>query len=232
MRVIPFPILERSGDQSRISYFASLPFHEMRLSSLVHPVGVTPITPIFLCPFLINLSTNLKCDVISYDYSGCGYSTGIPTPEEINRDVYEVAHFCISVLKKDKKNLILFGFSLGTTPTLYLGNHPHYKKIAGIILLSPILSANDIMFQSVKLGEYIEDNEDKMFTTPVQLRQINFGDENSSGKSNQNSDITAFMFSNIKKLPSNDSMENESSLKKKESPTINIRKQENFYKNS
>ena len=48
VRVMPLPILERSGDQSRISYFASLPFHEMRLSSLVHPVGVTAITPIFL----------------------------------------------------------------------------------------------------------------------------------------------------------------------------------------
>lgn len=80
-------------------------------------------------PLLLNLSTILKCDVVSYDYSGYGLSTGIPSPEEINRDIYEVSHFCSTILKIDRKSLLLFGYSLGTTPTLYLGNHPHYKKL-------------------------------------------------------------------------------------------------------
>jgi hypothetical protein len=46
--VTPLPIFSPSEDHSRISYFGSLSFQLIRLSSLAHPVSDLESKPIFL----------------------------------------------------------------------------------------------------------------------------------------------------------------------------------------
>lgn len=110
-------------------------------------------------PKLISLSSLLKCDIIGYDYSGYGKSTGIPKAEEINRDIYEVTHFISNVLKIHKNSIVLFSYSNGASPSLCLACHPHYKHLGGLILLSPIIQTNS---DSKIIKDYYEDNINKI----------------------------------------------------------------------
>jgi hypothetical protein len=58
-------------------------------------------------PFLIDLSIQLKADVISYDYSGYGCSEGSPSEKEINTDVEQVMDFAIHGLGLKLESIIL-----------------------------------------------------------------------------------------------------------------------------
>jgi pimeloyl-ACP methyl ester carboxylesterase len=58
-------------------------------------------------PFLIDLSTQLKADVISYDYSGYGRSEGSPSEKEIYTDIEQVMDFVTISLGVENENIIL-----------------------------------------------------------------------------------------------------------------------------
>ena len=88
------------------------------------------------------MSSILKCDVISYDYSGYGCSRGIANESEINDDIVHVVSFCNKVLQLNLNKLILFGDSLGTTPTIHISSNDKYQELAGIVLLSPTSSGS------------------------------------------------------------------------------------------
>jgi hypothetical protein len=90
-------------------------------------------------PFLCDLCSQLRCDVISFDYSGYGYSDGITNIENCFNDTYSTFYFSNKYLKLT--NFIILGFGLGAIPALKLcsvynlSNH----HIKGLILYSPIL---------------------------------------------------------------------------------------------
>ena len=88
--------------------------------------------------FLIDLSLMLKCDIISFDYSGYGLSNGIPNDNEILSDFKIVIYFSKDVLNISMNNLILMSQSLGNVPLLYFCTNYNVKKIKGLILISPI----------------------------------------------------------------------------------------------
>ena len=94
-------------------------------------------------PFLFDVSSMTKSDVISYDYSGYGCSTGSPSEEEMVSDLECVLEFCTNTLNINLKNIILFGNSVGSIPTISMGRMPRYSQcICGIILLSPFICLN------------------------------------------------------------------------------------------
>ena len=80
----------------------------------------------------------LKCDIISFDYSGYGLSNGIPNDNEILSDFKTVIYFSKDVLNISMNNLILMSQSLGNVPLLYFCTNYNVKKIKGLILISPI----------------------------------------------------------------------------------------------
>ena len=90
-------------------------------------------------PMLIDLSSNLHCNVVSYDYSGYGHSGGSPSHEQILHDIEHVASFLINNLGYQKKDLVLFGYSYGAEPTIHLISSSKYNGIAGVVLLSPYI---------------------------------------------------------------------------------------------
>jgi pimeloyl-ACP methyl ester carboxylesterase len=91
-------------------------------------------------PLLIDLSTALKADVISYDYSGYGHSEGSPSESELNTDIEQLMDFVTVYLRTPLENIILIGNSLGSVPSVHIAHKINFSKIKGLILISPIAS--------------------------------------------------------------------------------------------
>ncbi|UXI15805.1 hypothetical protein NH340_JMT01748 [Sarcoptes scabiei] len=120
-----------------------------------------------ICNFLFTLSKRLECNIFIYDYSGFGQSSGRPTEQAI----YEDAETALSLLQNRYKisldQIIIYGQSLGTAPTLYLATkNPNIKAI---ILHSPFLSMGKLflpkrngpcqpydIFKNIEMVENIE----------------------------------------------------------------------------
>lgn len=98
-----------------------------------------------LFPSLLDISTVLKCDVISYDYTGYGQSTGEFQEREIYSDIDEVIDFTVVNLHIDIAHIVLFGNSIGTVPSFYIAAKPQFCGVNGMILISPIASGNNLI---------------------------------------------------------------------------------------
>ncbi|CAG5867828.1 unnamed protein product [Menidia menidia] len=71
--------------------------------------------------FYIGLGTRINCNIFSYDYSGYGVSTGKPT----EKNLYGIC----------PENIILYGQSIGTVPTVDLASR---YECAAVVLHSPL----------------------------------------------------------------------------------------------
>ena len=89
-------------------------------------------------PVLLDMCQNLKCDFITYDYSGYGRSEGKPLLDKFNNDLEEVVNFINSQLCIPFENLILYGKFIGCHPSIYISSLSKYCNIRGLILESPI----------------------------------------------------------------------------------------------
>ncbi|KAI0511675.1 alpha/beta hydrolase domain-containing protein 17B isoform X2 [Dendrobium catenatum] len=92
----------------------------------------------------IELSVHLRVNLIGYDYSGYGQSTG--KPSEINtfadiEAVYRCLEETYGILSQD---IILYGQSVGSGPTLDLATRLPCLK--AVVLHSPILSGLRVMY--------------------------------------------------------------------------------------
>lgn len=93
--------------------------------------------------FLYDISTQLKCDVIAYDYIGYGYSQGEPSEKNIKISINTVYSFILNTLKIKASELILLGQTIGTFPTMYISSKQ--QKIAGAVVISPIASETSLI---------------------------------------------------------------------------------------
>jgi len=89
-------------------------------------------------PVLLDMCQNLKCDFITYDYSGYGRSEGKPLLDKFNNDLEEVVNFINSQLCIPFENLVLYGKFIGCHPSIYISSLSKYCNIRGLILESPI----------------------------------------------------------------------------------------------
>ncbi|KAE8687652.1 Calcineurin-like metallo-phosphoesterase superfamily protein isoform 1 [Hibiscus syriacus] len=92
----------------------------------------------------IELRSHLRVNIMSYDYSGYGASTGKPTEFNTYYDI-EAVYNC---LKKEygvkQEDLIVYGQSVGSGPTLHLASR--LKKLGGVVLHSAILSGLRVLY--------------------------------------------------------------------------------------
>jgi hypothetical protein len=58
-------------------------------------------------PFLVDLSTQLKADIISYDYSGYGRSEGSPSERDLYTDIEQVMDFVTISLRIKQESIVL-----------------------------------------------------------------------------------------------------------------------------
>ncbi|KAL3813512.1 hypothetical protein ACJIZ3_014780 [Penstemon smallii] len=90
------------------------------------------------------LSLHLRVNLMGYDYSGYGQSTGKPSEQNTYADV-EAAYKCLQETYGVKEeDIILYGQSVGSGPTLDLSSR--LSRLRAVVLHSPILSGLRVMY--------------------------------------------------------------------------------------
>ncbi|XP_030536782.1 alpha/beta hydrolase domain-containing protein 17B-like [Rhodamnia argentea] len=92
----------------------------------------------------VELSKRLRVNIMGYDYSGYGQSTGKPTECNTYADI-DAAYKCLKEQYgvQDEK-LILYGQSVGSGPTVDLASR--VPNLRGVVLHSPILSGLRVLY--------------------------------------------------------------------------------------
>ncbi|GFQ01091.1 alpha/beta hydrolase domain-containing protein 17c [Phtheirospermum japonicum] len=90
------------------------------------------------------LSIHLRVNLMGYDYSGYGQSTGKPSELNTYADI-EAAYECLQENYGVKEeDVILYGQSVGSGPTLDLASR--LSRLRAVVLHSPILSGLRVMY--------------------------------------------------------------------------------------
>ncbi|KAI4321321.1 hypothetical protein MLD38_034718 [Melastoma candidum] len=97
-----------------------------------------------MCELFCELSVHLKVNLMGYDYSGYGQSTGKPSEQNTYADVEAVYECLLQKYGAKEENIILYGQSVGSGPTLDLAMR--LPKLRSVVLHSPILSGLRVMY--------------------------------------------------------------------------------------
>ena len=98
-----------------------------------------------ILPFLIDISIQMKCDIVSFDYQDFGHIYERYTKPNNNTlfiDGELTLDFCINFLKYKIENIILFGKEIGAMIGIYLSSTNRYNKCKSLILYNPIINSN------------------------------------------------------------------------------------------
>ncbi|KAL4333745.1 hypothetical protein GQ457_07G044490 [Hibiscus cannabinus] len=113
----------------------------------------------------VELRAHLRVNIMSYDYSGYGGSSGKPSEFNTYYDI-EAVYNC---LKKEygmkQEDLIVYGQSVGSGPTLHLASH--LQKLRGVVLHSAILSGIRVLYP-VKMTLWFD-----IFKNIDKIRRVN-----------------------------------------------------------
>ncbi|XP_028805973.1 alpha/beta hydrolase domain-containing protein 17B [Neltuma alba] len=91
-----------------------------------------------LYDLFVQLKVNLKVNIIGYDYSGYGASTGKPSESNTYADIEAIYECLETQYGVSQEDLILYGQSVGSGPTLHLASK--LPRLRGVVLHSGILS--------------------------------------------------------------------------------------------
>ncbi|CAN1256783.1 Alpha/beta hydrolase domain-containing protein 17C [Linum perenne] len=91
-----------------------------------------------LYDLFVQLKLNLRVNLIGYDYSGYGASTGKPSESNTYADIEAVYQCLQTEYGVSQEDLILYGQSVGSGPTLHLA--AKLPRLRGVVLHSAILS--------------------------------------------------------------------------------------------
>ncbi|XP_022135546.1 protein ABHD17B-like [Momordica charantia] len=92
----------------------------------------------------IELRAHLRVNIMSYDYSGYGASTGKPSEFNTYHDIEAVYNCLRSVYGIKEEDMILYGQSVGSGPTLHLASR--LQRLRGVVLHSAILSGIRVLY--------------------------------------------------------------------------------------
>jgi len=97
--------------------------------------------------FLVSLGSRLRCNVMTYDYSGYGRSSGQVSERNLYADI-DAAWQCLGKRYGiSAEHIILYGQSIGTVPTIDLAAR---YEVGGVILHSPLMSGMRVAFPDTK----------------------------------------------------------------------------------
>ncbi|KAJ4449759.1 hypothetical protein ANN_01163 [Periplaneta americana] len=86
-------------------------------------------------------------EIIGYDYSGYGVSTGKPSEKNLYADIDAAWHALRTRYGISPENIILYGQSIGTVPTVDLASR---YEVGAVILHSPLMSGMRVAFPNTK----------------------------------------------------------------------------------
>ncbi|KAG0493005.1 hypothetical protein HPP92_006403 [Vanilla planifolia] len=92
----------------------------------------------------VELSARLRVNLMGYDYSGYGQSSGKPSEENTYADIDAVYECLKEKYKVEDEDIILYGQSVGSGPTLDLASR--LPNIRAVVLHSPILSGLRVLY--------------------------------------------------------------------------------------
>ncbi|VDP67614.1 unnamed protein product [Echinostoma caproni] len=97
--------------------------------------------------FMHELGTKLNVNIMCYDYSGYGASSGKP----LEKNLYADAECALDVLRTKFSvpldQIVLYGQSIGTVPTVHLAT---LHRVAAVVLHSPLMSGLRVAFPRLK----------------------------------------------------------------------------------
>ncbi|KAL3500014.1 hypothetical protein ACH5RR_039107 [Cinchona calisaya] len=91
-----------------------------------------------LYDLFVQLKANLRVNLVGYDYSGYGASTGKPSEFDTYADIEAIYECLETEYGVSQEDLILYGQSVGSGPTLHLA--AKLPRLRGVVLHSAILS--------------------------------------------------------------------------------------------
>ncbi|RDX57722.1 Protein ABHD17C, partial [Mucuna pruriens] len=93
------------------------------------------------------LSLHLRVNLMGYDYSGYGQSSGKPSEQNTYADI-EAVYKCLQEKYGAKEeDIVLYGQSVGSGPTIDLASR--LPNLRAVILHSPILSGLRVMYPNI-----------------------------------------------------------------------------------
>ncbi|OQR79733.1 abhydrolase domain-containing protein FAM108B1-like [Tropilaelaps mercedesae] len=102
-------------------------------------------------PLAIDFSKTFSCDFVSYDYTGYGPNLGEPSEAELLCDGESVFQHVRTVFKVKLSQIVLFGESIGSVPSVYLATR---YKVRGLILQGAIASGIKVIFPFVNINPF------------------------------------------------------------------------------
>ncbi|XP_015186068.1 PREDICTED: alpha/beta hydrolase domain-containing protein 17B [Polistes dominula] len=116
----------------------------------------------------LGLGSRINCNIFSYDYSGYGLSNGKPSEKNLYADINAAWHALRTRYGISPENIILYGQSIGTVPTVDLATR---YEVGAVVLHSPLMSGMRVAFRSTKRTWFFDAfaNIDKVpkVTSPV-----------------------------------------------------------------
>ncbi|KAK3731449.1 hypothetical protein QZH41_013632 [Actinostola sp. cb2023] len=97
--------------------------------------------------FYVGLGTRINCNIFSYDYSGYGVSQGKPSEKNLYSDIDAAWQSLRTRYGISPENIILYGQSIGTVPTVDLASR---FECGGVILHSPLTSGMRVAFPETR----------------------------------------------------------------------------------
>mmetsp|Transcript_7186 Transcript_7186/g.10294 ORF Transcript_7186/g.10294 Transcript_7186/m.10294 type:complete len:408 (+) Transcript_7186:482-1705(+) len=93
------------------------------------------------------LANGLQANVLMYDYSGYGFSGGVPEEQNTYDDIKMVYEWVVdNVVEKNESKIFIYGQSIGSGPSCFICNEK--KDAGGLILHSPIMSGMRVLTSS------------------------------------------------------------------------------------
>ena len=95
--------------------------------------------------FYYGLGSRLECNIFTYDYSGYGASGSTPTEQNLYSDIQAAWNSLRIKYGVSPSNIILYGQSIGTVPTVDLASK---YDCAGVVLHAPLMSGMRVAFNT------------------------------------------------------------------------------------
>ena len=135
-----------------------------------------------LLPFLIDLSVQNKCDIISYDYRGYGCSSSKSNDNNFLQSYEHTMDYALNYLNYKIDNILLIGREIGAIHSIIIASRHKYNMCKGLILISPFCNEKIINLNNMKniicptllIKERNENNENNKEDKPISFyRTIN-----------------------------------------------------------
>lgn len=133
-RALDVHIVETKKGNKIVAFYLRNPY--ARLTVLYSHGNAADLGQLY--DLFVQLKVNLRVNLMGYDYSGYGASSGKPSESNTYADIEAVYQCLQTEYGVSQEDLILYGQSVGSGPTLHLA--ARLPRLRGVVLHSAILS--------------------------------------------------------------------------------------------